>query len=75
MKLIDDLDSLGVNMEAEKNAEPLGDSLAGKSFVVTGTLSMFTRSEIQELIKQHGGKASSSVSAKTDFFGGRRKSR
>ena len=53
-------------MEADR---PLlaSDSLAGKTFVVTGTLVKFTREEIQDLIRQHGGKASSSVSAKTDY--------
>ncbi len=43
-------------------------SLAGKTFVVTGTLNRFTRLEIQELIRQHGGKATSTVSKKTDFL-------
>ena len=35
--------------------------------VVTGTLSRYTRDEIQELITQHGGHAASSVSKKTDY--------
>jgi len=34
---------------------------------VTGTLSRFTREEIQELIHEHGGKAAGSVSKKTDY--------
>ncbi|MDA1051359.1 MAG: NAD-dependent DNA ligase LigA [Planctomycetota bacterium] len=64
--IVEDLRSLGVKMEADR---PLlaSDSLAGKTFVVTGTLVKFTREEIQDLIRQHGGKASSSVSAKTDY--------
>lgn len=63
---IDDLRSCGVRMDAEM--KPAGSAiLAGKTLVVTGTLAKFTRDEIQELIKQHGGKAASSVSAKTDF--------
>lgn len=66
-EIIDDLQSLGVEMEAE---QPLvaSESLAGKTFVVTGTLLKFTRDEIQERIRQYGGKASSSVSSKTDYL-------
>ena len=42
--------------------------IAGKTFVVTGKLSTFTRDEIHEHIKAHGGKASGSVSKKTDYL-------
>ncbi len=41
--------------------------LAGKSVVVTGTLVRFSREQIKELIHNHGGKPSSSVSKKTDY--------
>ncbi|MBE6726704.1 MAG: NAD-dependent DNA ligase LigA [Ruminococcaceae bacterium] len=41
--------------------------LAGKTFVLTGTLPTMTRPEATELIKQHGGKATGSVSKKTDY--------
>ena len=40
---------------------------AGKTIVVTGTLTKYTREEIQQLIVQAGGRAASSVSSKTDF--------
>ena len=39
-----------------------------KSFVVTGTLEKYTRGEIESIIKEHGGNASSSVSKKTDYL-------
>lgn len=42
-------------------------ALAGRSFVITGTLST-GRDEIQALIERHGGKVSGSVSAKTHFL-------
>jgi len=42
-------------------------ALAGKTIVVTGTLAHFTRQQIQEAIADHGGKAASSVSKKTDY--------
>ena len=42
--------------------------LAGKIFVVTGTLEKYSRDEIQELIRANGGKATSSVSRSTDYL-------
>ena len=55
-------------MTAPRRAVPAGGGpLAGKTIVVTGTLAGYSRSQIQETIKRHGGKASSSVSKKTDF--------
>ncbi|MBQ9409518.1 MAG: NAD-dependent DNA ligase LigA, partial [Clostridia bacterium] len=44
-----------------------GGLLSGQTIVVTGTLIKYTRSQIEELIRQNGGKAASSVSAKTSF--------
>jgi DNA ligase (NAD+) len=43
-------------------------SLAGKKFVVTGSLTDFTRDEIKRYINEHGGKISDSVSAQTDYL-------
>ena len=39
----------------------------GKIFVLTGTITRFTRSEASEIIENMGGKTSSSVSKKTDY--------
>jgi DNA ligase (NAD+) len=67
---IRDLASVGVDMTCEKKpvAASGGDGkLAGKTIVVTGSLQKYKREEIQELIVQHGGRAASSVSKKTDF--------
>jgi DNA ligase (NAD+) len=41
--------------------------LAGRTIVVTGTLENFTRQQAQAAIRQAGGKASASISKKTDF--------
>jgi DNA ligase (NAD+) len=41
--------------------------LAGKTLVVTGTLKRFSRQEAEEAIRKAGGRASSSVSKKTDY--------
>ncbi|MBP3847767.1 NAD-dependent DNA ligase LigA [bacterium] len=65
LKLLDELKSLGINPSAK--VKPKSDKLAGKIFVLTGTLEHLTRDEASEIIKSHGGKTSSSVSKKTDF--------
>ena len=59
------LKTAGVNMEFK--GEKRGVAFAGKTFVLTGALTKFTRSEAEEKIEQLGGKASSSVSKKTSF--------
>ncbi len=66
-QVIADLQAMGVAMESLTSAAPRGTALAGKTFVVTGTLQRHTRDEIHELIEQQGGHAASSVSKKTDF--------
>ncbi|MBI4928036.1 MAG: NAD-dependent DNA ligase LigA [Anaerolineae bacterium] len=42
--------------------------LAGLTFVITGTLPTFSRDEVKALIQDHGGKATDSVSKKTDYL-------
>jgi DNA ligase (NAD+) len=44
-----------------------GTTLAGKTFVLTGTLAHFTRDEAKKLIEDAGGRVSGSVSKKTDY--------
>jgi len=64
---IDDLRKAGVRMETPRAETAQQQPLAGKTLVVTGTLARYTRDQIQELIQRHGGRAASSVSAKTDL--------
>jgi len=49
-------------------ATATGDRLAGKTVVVTGTLTRFSREEIHKLIEREGGKPSSAVSSKTSYL-------
>lgn len=63
------LREVGVDLTAPKTPRKAATGpLAGKTLVVTGTLSKYTREEIQELIAKHGGKAASSVSKSTDYL-------
>jgi DNA ligase (NAD+) len=67
---VEDLRSLGVKMTEPSTTSAVRDApqlLADKTLVVTGTLVRFTRDEIEELIRQHGGHPTSSVSKKTDY--------
>src|SRR5206468_12827064 len=68
-KTIEDMRNFGVRLTEERKAaqaETEG-KLAGKTVVVTGTLEGFSREEVEELIHRSGGKASASVSQKTDY--------
>lgn len=54
-------------IETEPRAAPKDGPLAGKTFVLTGTLSSMTRDEAKDRIQALGGKVTGSVSKKTDF--------
>lgn len=66
IKLLAQLKELGVE-PSSKIFEAKSDLLAGKSFVLTGTLQSMTRDEAGEKIKLLGGKTASSVSKNTSF--------
>ena len=63
--LIEKLRAHGVNFIGEKTAK--SDLLAGKTIVATGSLTLYTRKEINDLIESLGGKAAGSVSKKTSY--------
>lgn len=68
-KMVDELREAGLNFgtpveRREEGPKPLD----GKTIVVTGSLTRFTRDEVKEFIHRLGGKASSSVSKKTDYL-------
>jgi len=65
-QLIKKLHKAGVHPTAEKR-EVKSQKLADKSFVFTGGLANRSREEAGELVQQHGGKVSGSVSKKTDY--------
>jgi len=65
-KVLDELLAAGVKPELPRKVRLTG-KLVGKTVVVTGTLENFTRQQIEQAIRQAGGKPSSSVSKKTDF--------
>jgi DNA ligase (NAD+) len=68
-KILRRLDELGIEPKSEKVSatETAGLPLAGKTFVLTGTLPLMTREEATEKIEALGGHVTGSVSKKTDY--------
>lgn len=64
---MEELIRLGVNPQKEARKIIEGHLFTGKAFVLTGTLTHYTREEATELIKERGGKVVGSVSKKTDY--------
>ncbi len=64
--MIERLRSMGLNMTSF-STEASDGVFSGKTIVVTGTLTRYTRDSIKVLIEENGGKVSGSVSKKTDF--------
>ena len=65
--IIKEWGSAGVSLIDIPKENTAPQTLAGLTLVVTGSLVDFTRDGVSEVIAAHGGKASSSVSKKTDF--------
>lgn len=66
-KLVSELKELGIKLTEEVRHVPKASGISGKTIVVTGTLKKYGRKDIEDLIKDLGGKAASSVSKKTDY--------
>jgi DNA ligase (NAD+) len=64
-KLVERLREAGLTLTGKKKER--GTKLAGKTFVLTGTLAHFTRDEAKKMIEDTGGKVTGSVSKKTDY--------
>jgi DNA ligase (NAD+) len=66
-KLVKDLRDSGVKLTEDVKPKVKGGALDGKTVVVTGTLQNYSRKDIEDTIARHGGKATGSVSKKTDY--------
>ena len=64
-QLLKDLQELDVDPKSERQNS--GDKFQGKTFVFTGSLERFSRKEGEDLVEGQGGRASGSVSKKTDY--------
>ncbi len=66
-QIIGRLKSYGIRFELDEEPEKLSDKLAGKTFVVSGVFTKFSRDELKKAIEDNGGKTGSSISTKTDY--------
>ena len=64
-QLVKDLRKAGLTFAGKKKEK--GTKLAGKTFVLTGTLARYSRDEAKKMIEDAGGRVSGSVSKKTDY--------
>ncbi|MBQ7819511.1 MAG: NAD-dependent DNA ligase LigA [Bacteroidales bacterium] len=69
IELIEKLRDFGVQMQlSEDRISQFSETLKGLSIVISGTFEKHSRDEYKAMIEQHGGKNTSSVSAKTDYI-------
>ncbi len=68
MEMIDKLKRAGVRFSDGSENTPAGNSLEGKTIVISGTFAKHSRDEYKELIEKNGGKNVSSVSGNTSFI-------
>lgn len=69
VEMLSRLKAYGLQMSvSEDKMKPAGNSLSGKSVVISGTFLYHSRDEYKTMIEQHGGKNVGSVSAKTSFI-------
>ncbi len=64
-RLVERLRAAGLTLSGQKKER--GTKLAGKTFVLTGTLAKYTRDQAKKMIEDAGGKVTGSVSKKTDY--------
>ena len=68
IKMIEKLGELGVSLINQKKQVAENDSLAGHTFLFTGTLAKLKRSEAEALVEKNGGKIVSGVSSKLNYL-------
>jgi DNA ligase (NAD+) len=66
--IVERLQNYGIQLEIVEKYNPNAtDKLDGKTFVVSGVFTLFSRDELKQTIEDNGGKIGSSISAKTDY--------
>ena len=68
-QLIADLQEIGLQMEVDEQTQQAGSEvLKGKTIVISGTFTAFSRDELKNMIELHGGKNTGSISKNTSFI-------
>jgi len=68
LHMLEELERLGISLKNQKKQVAENDSLAGQTFLFTGTLSQLKRSEAEERVERNGGKIVSGVSSKLNYL-------
>ncbi len=68
IQIINKLKKNGVRFEIDDSDKNVSSILSGKSFVISGVFSNFSRDELKRFIETNGGKISSSLSSKTSYL-------
>lgn len=68
LRMLDELASLGLNMQQQETTATAGGKLAGKSFLFTGTLQKFKRQQAEQLVEEKGGQILGGVSSKLNYL-------
>jgi DNA ligase (NAD+) len=68
LSLLDELESLGLNLKSLKSRMEEGGNLNGQTFLFTGTLNRLKRSEAEEAVEKNGGRLLSGVSSKLNYL-------
>ena len=68
MQIIERLKQAGLQMAMQENTATASNKLQNKSFVISGTFKQYSRDRLKQLIKEHGGRNVSAVSANTDYL-------
>lgn len=66
--MLEELESLGIQMKNEKKSSVVEGGLSGQTFLFTGTLNKLKRSDAEELVEQNGGKILGGVSSKLNYL-------
>ncbi|MGV3765756.1 MAG: NAD-dependent DNA ligase LigA [Chitinophagaceae bacterium] len=68
LHLIEQLEKAGLNLRNTQKGQTATGSLSGQTFLFTGTLTRFKRSEAEEMVEKNGGKLLSGVSSKLNYL-------
>jgi DNA ligase (NAD+) len=68
IKMLRELEAMGLNLKSSKSTMVAGGNLDGQTFLFTGTLLQFKRSDAEEMVEKNGGKLLSGVSSKLNYL-------
>jgi DNA ligase (NAD+) len=68
IRMLEELQTLGVEMGNKKNATVVQGGLDGQTFLFTGTLPTLKRNDAEQMVEEHGGKLVGSVSSKLNYL-------